>query len=68
MIDEIYKNVHKDAKDASFVAETHTITPAENGIDFNLDDAKNILKRVCNSIKSFISQSYKQNDWWRSFS
>ncbi len=43
-IDEIYKNVHKDAKDASFVAETHTITPAENGIDFNLDDAKNILK------------------------
>lgn len=43
-IDTIYNEVHKDAIDASFEPETHTITSAENGIDFNIDDAKRLLE------------------------
>ena len=43
-IDKIYNEVHKEAKDASFEPETHTITSAENGIDFNVDEAKQILE------------------------
>ena len=43
-IDKIYNEVHKDAKDASFEPETHVITSAENGIDFNIDKAKEILE------------------------
>lgn len=43
-IDSIYNEVHKEAKDASFEPETHTITSAENGIDFNIDNAKELLE------------------------
>lgn len=43
-INKIYNEIHKDAKDASFEPQTHTITSAENGIDFNIDDAKKILE------------------------
>lgn len=43
-IDKIYSEVHKEPKDASFEPETHTITSAENGIDFNVENAKKILE------------------------
>ena len=43
-IDKIYSEIHKEAKDASFEPETHTITAAENGIDFNVDEAKKIVE------------------------
>ena len=43
-INKIYNEIHKDAKDASFEPQTHTITSAENGIEFNIDDAKKILE------------------------
>ena len=43
-INKIYNDIHKDAKDASFEPSTHTITSAENGIDFNVDEAKKIVE------------------------
>lgn len=43
-LDKIYNEVHKEPVDASFTPETHVITSAENGIDFNLDEAKQILE------------------------
>lgn len=43
-IDKIYSEVHKEPKDASFEPETHTITSAENGIDFMLKTQKKYLK------------------------
>ena len=43
-IDKIYSEIHKEAKDASFEPETHTITSAENGVDFNVDEAKKIIE------------------------
>ena len=44
-IDEIYSKVHKDAKDAYYTTEPHTVYPSENGIDFaiSIDEAKNIV-------------------------
>lgn len=43
-IEAIYQDVHKDAVDASFEPNTHVITSAENGIDFNVDEAKKLLE------------------------
>ena len=43
-INKIYNDIHKDAKDASFEPSTHKITSAENGIDFNVDEAKKIVE------------------------
>lgn len=43
-IDKIYSEVHKEATDASFEPETHKITSAENGIDFDVDKAKQIVE------------------------
>ena len=42
-INKIYNEVHKEAKDASFEPSTHKITSAENGIDFNVDEAQKLL-------------------------
>lgn len=47
-INSIYNEIHKEPIDASFEPETHIITSAENGIDFNLDDAKKILETADN--------------------
>lgn len=45
-INSVYNEVHKDAKDAYFDADTKTVFPAENGIDFaiSIDEAKNFLE------------------------
>ena len=44
-IENIYKEIHKEASDAHFDAETRVVYPEENGLDFNisLDEAKAIL-------------------------
>ena len=41
-IDEIYEKVHKEAIDAKFTSEPLSVTPSENGVDFDisLEDAK----------------------------
>ena len=41
-IDEIYEKVHKEAVDAKFTPEPLSVTPSENGVDFDisLEDAK----------------------------
>ena len=43
-INKIYNEVHKEATDASYEPTTHTITSAENGIDFDVDEAKKIVE------------------------
>lgn len=43
-IDKIYNEVHKEAKDASFEPSTHKITSAENGVDFNTQEAQKIIE------------------------
>lgn len=44
-IDAVYSEVHKDPVDASFSQNPLSITPSENGVDFNisLDEAKSLL-------------------------
>ena len=43
-IDEIYQEVHTEAKDAYYVKEPFQIFPEVNGIDFNVEQAKELLK------------------------
>ena len=43
-IDKIYAEVHKEAKNAYYTKDPFQIFPHENGIDFDLDAAKEILK------------------------
>ena len=44
-IEDIYNQVHKDAVDARFDAQTHIVYPEEKGLDFNisLEEAKAML-------------------------
>ena len=44
-IENIYNEIHKDAVDAHYDAETHVVYPEENGLDFkiSLDEAKAML-------------------------
>ena len=44
-IDEIYKEVHKDAKDAYYTKNPFVVHPSENGVDFkiSIDEAKKKL-------------------------
>ena len=43
-IDAIYKEVHTEAKDAYYVKDPFQIFPEVNGIDFNVEEAKELLK------------------------
>lgn len=43
-IDKIYEEVHKEAKDAYYTKDPFTIYPEVNGIDFDIEEAKEILK------------------------
>lgn len=43
-IEKIYNEVYKEPKDAYYTKDPFTIYPHEDGIKFNLDDAKEILK------------------------
>lgn len=43
-IDAIYKEVHKEPKDAYYTKEPFQIYPEVNGVDFNIDEAKAMLK------------------------
>ena len=45
-LESIYNEVHKDAKDATYIPETHTVTSAENGVDFkvSLEEANELLQ------------------------
>ena len=43
-IDAIYKEVHTEAKDAYYVKDPFQIFPEVNGIDFNVEQAKELLK------------------------
>ena len=45
-IDEIYKEVHTEAKDAYYTKDPFQIYPEVNGIDFNVDEAKELIKEV----------------------
>ncbi|MBR3255657.1 MAG: VanW family protein [Clostridia bacterium] len=45
-IDEIYKEVHTEAKDAYYTKDPFQIYPEVNGVDFNVDEAKELLKEV----------------------
>ena len=49
-IDKIYKEVHKEAKDAYYTTNPYAVYPSENGVDFkiSLEDAK---KKVAKSDK-----------------
>lgn len=46
-LDEIYKEVHKDAKDAYYTKNPFVVYPSENGVDFkiSLAEAKNGLAK-----------------------
>ena len=43
-IDKIHEEVYKEAKDAYYVKEPFQIFPEINGVDFNVDQAKELLK------------------------
>lgn len=43
-IENIYKEVHQEAKDAYYTKEPFEIFPEVNGIDFNVEEAKKILE------------------------
>lgn len=43
-IEKIYKEVYKEAKDAYYTKEPFEIFPEVNGIDFDIEEAKEILK------------------------
>lgn len=45
-IDEIYKEVHKEAKDAYYTKDPFQIYPEVDGVDFNVDEAKEQIKEV----------------------
>ena len=47
-IDMIYNQIHKEPKDAYFEADTRTVHPSENGVDFAIstDEAKNLLQNL----------------------
>lgn len=49
-IDEIYKSIHKEPKNAYYTAEPHMVYPSENGIDFaiSIEEAKNIVNNAEN--------------------
>lgn len=46
-IDSIYKEVHKEAKDAYFTKDPYALYPSENGVDFSISlaDAKALLEK-----------------------
>lgn len=43
-IEKIYKEVHKEPKNAYFIKQPFQLFPHENGIDFDIEKAKEILK------------------------
>ena len=43
-IDKIYNEIHTEAKDAYYVKDPFQIFPEVNGVDFNKDEAKELLK------------------------
>ena len=43
-IDKIYEEVHKEPKDAYYTQKPFQVFPHENGVDFDLDAAKELLK------------------------
>ena len=45
-IDEIYKEVHTEAKDAYYTKDPFQIFPEVNGVDFNVEEAKELIKEV----------------------
>lgn len=47
-LDAIYKEVHKDAKDAYFTKDPYALYPSENGVDFpiSLEEAKAGLEKT----------------------
>lgn len=42
-VDKIHEEIYKEAKDAYYTKEPFTIYPEVNGIDFDVNEAKNIL-------------------------
>lgn len=42
-IEEIYEEVHQEAKDAYYIKEPFEIFPEVNGVDFNVEEAKQLL-------------------------
>ena len=47
-IEKLYSEIHKDAVDARYDAETHIVYPEENGLDFDisLDEAKTKIAEI----------------------
>ena len=43
-IEKIYNEVHTEVQDAFYTKDPFTVHPEVNGVDFNLEEAKNILK------------------------
>ena len=45
-VDEIYNEIHREPKDASYTKDPYSITPSENGVDFkiSLEEAKQIVQ------------------------
>ena len=45
-VDEIYKNIHREPKDAYYTKDPYSISPSENGIDFkiSIDEAKQLVQ------------------------
>ena len=45
-VDEIYKDIHKEPKDAYYTKDPYSIFPSENGIDFkiSIDEAKQLVQ------------------------
>lgn len=43
-IDDIYEEIHTEAQDAYYTTNPFTIIPEVNGVDFNLEEAKELLK------------------------
>ena len=45
-VDEIYKDIHKEPKDAYYTKDPYSIFPSENGVDFkiSIDEAKQIVQ------------------------
>ena len=45
-VDEIYKDIHREPKDAYYTKDPYSIFPSENGVDFkiSIDEAKQIVQ------------------------
>ena len=47
-IDKDYEEVYKEAKDAYYTKDPFEIFPEVNGVDFNVDEAKELIKEEKN--------------------